>query len=96
MKIVISDKARDDLRRIYGYLAIRIPQAADLLMREIDDRFKNLSRFPFIGRERSSLAPGLRSVLVGTHLIFYLVEPDRIVVVRVIDGRMDIDEEFKR
>jgi len=96
MKIVISDKARDDLRRIYGYLAIRNPQAADLLMREIDDRFKNLSRFPFIGRERSSLAPGLRSVLVGTHLIFYLVEPDRIVVVRVIDGRMDIDEEFKR
>jgi toxin ParE1/3/4 len=59
-------------------------------------RFKNLSRFPFIGRERSSLAPGLRSVLVGTHLIFYLVERDRIVIVRVIDGRMDIDEEFKR
>jgi toxin ParE1/3/4 len=96
MKIVISDKARDDLRRAYGYLAIRNPQAADALMREIDDRFKNLSRFPFIGRERSSLAPGLRSVLVGTQLIFYLVEPDRIVVVRVIDGRMDIDEEFKR
>ena len=96
MKIVTSDKARDDLRRIYGYLAIRNPQAADALIREIDERFKNLSRFPFIGRERSSLAPGLRSVLVGTHLIFYLVERDRIVVVRVIDGRMDIDEEFKR
>jgi toxin ParE1/3/4 len=96
MKIVTSDKARDDLREIYGYLAIRNPQAADALMREIDDRFKSLSRFPFIGRERSSLAPGLRSVLVGTHLIFCLVERDRIVVVRVIDGRMEIDEEFKR
>ena len=96
MKIVTSDKARDDLHRTYRYLASRNPQAADALIREIDDRFKNLSRFPFIGRERSSLAPGIRSVLVGTHLIFYLVERDRIVVVRVIDGRMDIDEEFKR
>jgi toxin ParE1/3/4 len=82
MKIVTSDKAQDDLRRIYGYLAIRNPQAADTLLREIDERFKNLSRFPFIGRERSSLAPGLRSVLVGTHLVFYLVERDRIVIVR--------------
>jgi len=32
----------------------------------------------------------------GRHLIFYVVERDRIVIVRVIDGRMDIDEEFKR
>jgi len=96
MKIVTSNKARDDLRRIYEYLAVRNPQAADALIREIDGRFKNLSRFPFIERERSSLAPGLRSVPVGTHLIFYLVEQDRIVIVRVIDGRMDIDEEFKR
>ena len=38
----------------------------------------------------------MRSILVGTYVIFYLVERDRIVVVRVIDGRMDIDEEFKR
>jgi plasmid stabilization system protein ParE len=30
------------------------------------------------------------------HLIFYVVERNRIVVVRIIDGRMDIDEEFKR
>ena len=96
MKIFKSDKAQNDLLQIYAYLSERNPQAADTLIEEIDVRFKNLCRFPFIGRERSSLAPGLRSILVGTHLIFYVVERDRIVVVRVIDGRMDIDEEFKR
>jgi len=96
MKIVWSDKAEKDLLAIYAYLAERNPQAADSLMREVDSRFENLARFPFIGRERSRFAPGLRSVLVGTHLIFYLVESDRIVVVRMIDGRMDIDEEFNR
>lgn len=96
MKIFTSQKARDDLRRVYAYLADRNRQAADSLVRGIDDKLQNISRFPFIGRERSSLAQGLRSVLVGTHIIFYLVEDERIVVVRVIDGRMDIDEEFKR
>ena len=96
MKIVWSEKAERDLLQIYGYLAERNLRAADALVREVDAKFNNLSRFPFIGRERSSLAPGLRSVLVGTHLIFYLVERDRIVIVRVIDSRMDIDEEFKR
>jgi toxin ParE1/3/4 len=96
MKIFTSEKAREDLRNIYRYLGSRNPQAADAFGREIDNRFKNLSRFPFIGRERSSLGPGLRSILVGTHLVFYLVESGRLVVVRVIDGRMDIDEEFRR
>jgi toxin ParE1/3/4 len=50
----------------------------------------------FTSDRASSLAAGLRSVLVGTHLIFYLVDSERIVIVRVIDGRMDIDEEFRR
>jgi plasmid stabilization system protein ParE len=29
-------------------------------------------------------------------VIFYIVERDRIVVVRVLDGRRDIDAEFQR
>ena len=96
MKIVRSDKAHRDLLKIYAYVADRNPQAADNLIRDIEAKFKNLSRFPFIGRERSSLAPGLRSILVGHSLIFYVIEHDRIVVVRLIDGRMDIDEELRR
>jgi toxin ParE1/3/4 len=96
MKIFRSEKAERDLLQIYAYLADWNPQAADALIEEIDAKFKNLTRFPFIGRKRSSLAPEMRSILVGTHLIFYIVERDRIVVVRIIDGRMDVDEEFKR
>jgi len=96
MKIVWSEKAERDLLQIYAYLAERNERAADALILAVNDKFENLSRFPFIGRERSTLATRLRSVLVGTHVVFYLVEQDRIVIVRVIDGRMDIDEEFKR
>jgi plasmid stabilization system protein ParE len=34
--------------------------------------------------------------VVGLHLLFYTIETDEIMVVRVIDGRMDVDEEFYR
>ena len=96
MKVVVSDRANSDLLRIYLYLAPRNQAAADAVIERIDKRFEQLSRFPFIGRERSSLAPGLRSIVVGNHLIFYVVEADQIIIVRVIDSRMDIDEEFRR
>jgi plasmid stabilization system protein ParE len=42
------------------------------------------------------LASGLRCLIVGLHLIFYTVRGDEITVVRVIDGRMDVEEEFHR
>jgi len=96
MKVIITDKARTDLLRIYSYIEQRSPAAAETVIARIDRKFDQLTRFPFIGPERSSLAPGLRGVVVGNYLIFYIVESDSIIVVRVIDGRMDVDEEFRR
>ena len=96
MKVILADKAKGDLFRIYSYIEQRSPLAAEKILARIDKKFDQLTWFPFIGRERSSLAPGLRSAVVGTHLIFYAVQDDSIIIVRVIDGRMDIDEEFRR
>jgi len=96
MKIVVSEQADADLLQIFQYLADRNSHAADAVAREIDRKFMNLSDFPFIGRERSSLARGLRSIVAGIHVIFYTVERNRIVIVRVLDGRRDIDAEFQR
>jgi toxin ParE1/3/4 len=96
MRLVISDKARSDLLRVYGYVQEHSPKAAEAFARRIDTNFANLERFPFIGRERSSLAAGLRSLVVGVHLIFYTVDADQITIIRVMDGRMDVDEEFHR
>jgi len=96
MKVTLADKAKSDLFRIYSYIEQRSPLAAETILARIDKKFDQLTWFPFIGRERSSLAPGLRSAVVGTHLILYTIQNDNIIIVRVIDGRMDIDEEFRR
>jgi toxin ParE1/3/4 len=96
MNIFISDRADVDILQIYEFLAERNPAAAESLALEIDRKFQNLSRFPFIGRERSSLAPGIRSIVAGAYVIFYTIDSDRISIVRVLDGRRDIDAEFQR
>ncbi len=96
MRLTISDKARADLLRIYRYLDERSPNAANTFIRRINTNFDNLIRFPFIGRERLRLAPGLRCLVVGLHLLFYTIDSDQIIIIRVIDGRMDVDEEFYR
>ncbi len=70
MRVVLSDKAKFDLFRTYRYIDERNPTAADAFIQRIDTNFKNLVRFPFIGRERSSLAPGLRCLVAGLYLIF--------------------------
>lgn len=96
MKIFVSNAARGDLLHIYSYIAERNPDAAEAILQTIDRKFEHLSRFPFLGRERSAISPGLRSALAGMHLIFYRIENDRLIVVRVLDGRMDIDEELQK
>jgi toxin ParE1/3/4 len=96
MKVVVSDKARFDLLQIYSYLVDRSPLAARSAIEAIDLKLSNLAKFPSIGRERSTLGAGVRSLVAGTHVIFYVVQKEQIVVARVLDGRRDIDEEFKR
>lgn len=96
MKIFVSEQADADLLQIFSYLGDRNPAVAEAVADEIDRKFENLSHSPFIGRERSRLAPEMRSIVVGMYVIFYAVGRDRITIVRVLDGRRDIDAEFQR
>jgi toxin ParE1/3/4 len=96
MKIYLSEDADFDLLNIHSYLAERNPAAAGALAHEFEDKFASLSRFPSIGRDRSHLLPGSRSVLIRHYIIFYRIEPDRLTILRVLDGRRDIDSEFQR
>jgi toxin ParE1/3/4 len=96
MKVVVSARARADVLRVYRYLVDRNPAAADRVVERIERRIEQLGYFPLIGTERASLASRIRVTISGTHLIIYRVDPEAVVIVRIIDGRMDIDEEFRR
>lgn len=96
MRIELSERAGTDLLGIYRYVAKRNPSAAEAVLTEIDRKFDLLKNFPLIGRDRSALRPGIRSILAHRYPIFYELIADRVVVVRVLDGRRDIDAEFRK
>ena len=93
MRVVVSLRARSDILDIHAYQ--RSPVAADRMLSRISQRFDELGEFPFLG-DRSELRASLRGLLIDGYVAFYVVEVDRIVIVRVLDGRRDISQEFSK
>ena len=50
---------------------------------------------PLLGRERPELLPGLRSFVVGHHVVFYRPFDGGIEVARVLDGVRDLPPLFE-
>ena len=96
MKVFVSEEADTDFLQIHTYLGERNPGAAFALANEFKNKIENLTRFPFIGRDRSGLLEGVRSVVAENYVIFYMVDRDLITNLCVLDGRRDIDAEFRR
>lgn len=94
LKLAIAGRARRDMLSIHAYLAERSPAAADRTVRRLSARFEDLLLHPMLGRVRTDLRAGMRGLLIDPYIAFYIIKPDRIVVVRVLDSRMNIRREF--
>ncbi len=91
-EVLYTDAARHDLIDLWQYYALVEKALADRILNRIDLRIQLLSDQPLIGRPRPEFnLPGLRSVAIRPHVIFYSVPNDEQVVVhRVADGRRDL------
>lgn len=78
--------AEEDFREIWRHIAQDNPDAADGLLRRIDEKLELYAERPNMGTNRSRLARGLRSFPVGNYLVFYRVIPEGIELVRVLHG----------
>lgn len=87
--------AREDILGVWDYIAeISGIEAADHWIEQLDVRLNLLATQPLMGRFRNELAPGLRSLPSGRHVVFYLPLHDGIEVVRLLHGARDIDAIF--
>jgi toxin ParE1/3/4 len=96
VRIVVSLRARSDILSIHSYVAERSLVTADRILVRFSQRFDELREFPLLGPDRSELRPSLRGLLMDGYIVFYYVEADQIVIVRVVDSRMDIDQELSK
>jgi toxin ParE1/3/4 len=54
----------------------------------LHERFVVLARQPEIGRRRDEIGQGYRSIVHGSHIVFYRLTRRELVIVRVLHGRM--------
>ena len=90
-----SPEALDDRERIWGYyVQVAGRHTAEKILREIAEVIALIEDHPFAGRARNEVRPGLRSIAATPHVVFYRALNDTPEIVRVLDGRQDIEEKF--
>jgi toxin ParE1/3/4 len=93
--IVWSSDAQGDLSDIWDYyLRVAGPRTAEKIVREIATAADLIQRHPFSGRARDEIRPDLRSLAIRPNVIFYRVRNDTAEIVRILDGRRDIERIF--
>lgn len=91
----ISTQAAQDIENIWEYVAPNNLKAANRLFDTLRESFPKLAKFPQMGRERTELAPFLRSFPVKNYLIFYRPIDEGIEIARILHGSQDIETIFQ-
>ena len=91
----LSPEAILDLTDIYDFTVVEWGEAqAEKYLHDIYAVFERLTKFPHIGRLRTELSDGLRSIPSGAHVIFFMRWQGNIVIVRVLHGARDVESVF--
>ena len=91
-----SPEAIADLDAIWMYYEpVAGRSTAEKIAREIDRLVATIEAHPFAGRSRDELRPGIRSLASKPHVLFYRVINDIPQIMRILDGRQDIEEIFE-
>jgi toxin ParE1/3/4 len=96
MKVVVSARAYSDLQKIYLFDAELDQEFAEKRSGEIHRQFMNIARFPALGRHWPDAGGSVRRLVIGQHLIFYRADEEMVFIMRVLDGRMDVEAELLR
>lgn len=92
MKVVLTDEALDDLRRIGDYIAQDNPVRALSFVRELLEKAREIGATPqgFAAVPRYAHL-SVRRRVHGSYLIFYRVEEDRVSVIHILHGAQDYE-----
>lgn len=99
-KVQITDKALADMEEIYNYIAIqlRAPENAIGQYNRIAKAIEELNVFPERVRlmeSKQERAMGLRQLVVNNYSVFYVIEDERVIVMRVLYSASDIEVRLK-
>ena len=88
MKLVYTDEAIDDLKRLRAFIAAHNPSAAARIATELLERIKRLAEFPHMGAP-VAMAPepaSVRDMVFGKYIVRYTIHPNTIIILRLWHG----------
>lgn len=93
IRVALSESA--DLESILDYgIATHGRVKAEHYLQTINMTATRLANFPGLGAARDDLRPGLRSLPSGEHRLYYPVDPEEVVILRVLHKAMDPDRHL--
>jgi toxin ParE1/3/4 len=92
-RLVISEKAYDDLLQILRYIARDKPHAAVRLIDNLQAQCEFLARFPDSGTQRGDLATELRVFTYRGYGIYFRNLTDRVRIERVLPPGLDVTQQ---
>jgi toxin ParE1/3/4 len=90
----LTPAAVADLQDIWDYIATDSSTAADAFIQDLYESCDLLAKAPLIGRVRDDLEPGLRCFPHRTYLVFYKLTPTQVVIIRVLHGSRNYNNNF--
>ncbi len=93
---IISQPAIRDLEAISAYFADVNVEAGERFLQGFSKRCQQLASFPNIGRSYDDLQVGLRGLPLEGYVILYCATEERIEIIRVANGRQDLQSLFDK
>jgi toxin ParE1/3/4 len=95
MRLKVSQAAADDLQNVWSYTVEHWSvEQADRYLNLILDAFDNVAHDPTTGKDFGHVREGYRGLKVGSHILFYQVDHEVIEIIRVLHGRMDLENQL--
>jgi toxin ParE1/3/4 len=88
--LVLSRRAEADLREIWTWTCEHFGATqADRYLDQLDEDLQACAADPDVGARRDSVRPGYRSMRMRSHVAFYAITDEKIVIQRILHASMD-------
>ena len=95
-RYIISQPAIRDLESISSYFTEVNVDAGEKFLQGFSKRCQQLVNFPNIGRSYDDLQVNLRGLPLEGYIILYRAIDDEIEIIRVVNGKQDLESLFDK
>jgi toxin ParE1/3/4 len=89
LQVDVSLEAEEDIDQITAYTTRTWGwRQTNHYLAKLEDGFNLLAQNPTVGRPCDSIRPGLRRFEIGKHVVFYVLVPNGIQILRVLHQQM--------